>query len=131
MRIVPPTTIQYQKFIARAIGDFGVATETYSAVESVEASVQPGIVASFGGKCVELKDYKEMGLDWSRRYITAWMPGRGLEPPVDRNGSDRIIYGGRIFNVLQVEDWEDYNGWQRVYAVCDKSVNDDNQLTSS
>lgn len=119
--VIPHSSVGYQKFISKAISDFGVATLTYTDEERIKAIVEPGIVSSFGGKCIELKDYKEMGLDWSRRYITVWMPAVGLEPCADREGADRIIHNNKVFTVLQVENWEDYNGWQRVYCVEDKS----------
>lgn len=112
------SSVQYRKFQSKSINDFGVTAQTFSSWETSVAIVQPGIVSSFGGKCIELKDYKEMGLDWSRRHITVWLPYVGLEPDADRDGADQIkTADGRIFNVLQVENWGEYTGYSRVYCV--------------
>lgn len=115
--MIPHTTVQYRKYQSKTINDFGVATQSYTALASTPASVQPGIVSSFGGKCVELKDYKEMGLDWTRRHITVWMPDVGLEPATNNEGGDQVVYNSMTFNVLQCENWLDYDGWVRIYCV--------------
>ena len=119
--VIPHSTIQYRKYINRAISDFGVSKSEFTEWKTVEAITQPGIISSFGGKGVELKDYKEMGLDWAKRYVTAWMPNVGLEPAVNRNGADEFLYDGQVFTVLQVENWGSYNGWIRAYGVQNKT----------
>lgn len=119
--IIPHSSVDYRKFSGLTTNDFGISTHLYTEWRTAEGIAQPGIVSSFGGKCIELKDYKELGLDWSRRYITIWIPDVGLENATERNGSDQIRWNNRVFNVLQVENWDVYNGWQRCYCVEDKS----------
>lgn len=116
-RVIPHTTIGYRKFVSKTNNEFGVVSETFTDTSTAVAIVQPGIVSSFGGKCIELRDYKEMGLDWSRRYVTVWMQDVGLEPAVNRDGSDEIIHDGKTFTVLQVENWLEYTGYTRCYCA--------------
>lgn len=115
--MIPHSSVKFRKFISKSVNDFGVTVQNFTAEEEVEAIVEPGIISSFGGSRIELKDYKELGLDWSKRYVTAWLPYRGLENAADRDGADQIIYLGKTFSVLQVENWGEYNGWQRCYCV--------------
>jgi len=119
--VIPKTSVQYRKYQSKVSTAFGTTTQSFTAWGSVGAVVEPGIVSSFGGKGIELRDYKEMGLDWSRRYITVWMPDKGLTPAADKEGSDEVCYAGKVFTVLQVENWDQMNGWQRVYCVENKS----------
>lgn len=121
MNMIPHTSIYYRRYEGASVNKYGVTVQTYTEPKTVNASVQPGIVSSFGGKNVELKDYKELGLDWSRRHITVWMPDVGLETNTDKDGSDVIEYLGRTFIVLHVENWLEYDGWIRVYCVEQKS----------
>lgn len=114
---IPHSTIEYKIYASKSINNFGIVAPTYTTPATVEAIVQPGIISSFGGKCVELKDYKDMGLDWSRRYVTVWMPDVGLQPAMDQRMADQITYNSKTFNVLQVENWLEYDGWCRVYCV--------------
>lgn len=110
-------SVKFRRFVSNSISEFGVASQTFSDWVIVAANVQPGIVSSFGGSNIEMKDYKEMGLDWSRRYITVWIKDKGLQPCVDKNGADEILYNGMEFTVIQVENWDRFNNWQRIYCV--------------
>lgn len=118
--LIPQHKIAFRKFITSSVTDFGVANQEFSDWVSVNGVVQPGIVSSFGGSNIELKDYKELGLDWSRRHITVWLTDKGLEPCCDKDGADQIEYNGKTFTILQVENWDDFNNWQRCYCVEEK-----------
>ena len=117
LSVIPHSSVEYQKFISKTVNDFGVTVQSFSEPKRVKAIVESGIVNAIGGNGVELKDYKDMGLDWSKRYITVWLSYVGLEPPADRDGSDRILWDGKTFSVIQVEDRGDYDGWQRCFCV--------------
>lgn len=116
-QIIPMDKIGYAKFVENRTNNFGIVEQVFEDAVDTRAHVQPGIVSSFGGSNIEMKDYKEMGLDWSRRYITVWIKDKGLQPCVDKNGADEILYNGMEFTVIQVENWDRFNNWQRIYCV--------------
>lgn len=109
--------IQYRLYSGNTINDAGVPTVTYGEWANTRASVQPGIVSSFGGKCISEKEYQELGLSWARTYVTIWLSDVGLRTSENENAADQIRIGNKVFNVLQVEDWLMQNGWKRCYCV--------------
>ena len=117
LSIIGSHTVKIRVATGTAVNDSGVPTVTYSDPIVVSCSVQPGIVSSFGGKNISEKDYKDMGLDWTRSYITVWIPDVGLKPIHDRESTDTVEFNGRIFNVIQCADWELQNGWKSCYCV--------------
>ena len=117
LSIIGSHTVKVRIATGVSVNDAGVPTVTYSKPIVVSGSVQPGIVSSFGGKNISEKDYKDMGLDWTRSYITVWIPDVGLKPIHDKKSSDTVEFNGRIFNVIQCADWELQNGWKRCYCA--------------
>lgn len=115
--VIRQGSLSYRKFLSNSANDFGVVSQSFSDWIKIYGHIQPGIVSSFGGKAIELKDYKELGLDWSKRYITIWITDKGLEPCCSKDGADQFLYHNKIFTVLQVENWDEFNGWQRCYCV--------------
>ena len=121
LSIIGSHTVKIRIATGTAVNDAGVPTVTYGDPIVVSGSVQPGIVSSFGGKNISEKDYKDMGLDWTRSYITVWIPDVGLKPIHDRKSADTVEYNGRIYNILQSADWETQNGWKRCYC-CERKA---------
>ena len=117
LSIIGSHTVKIRIATGTAVNDAGVPTVTYSEPIAVSGSVQPGIVSSFGGKNISEKDYKDMGLDWTRSYITVWIPDVGLSVIHDKKSVDTVEFNGRIFNVIQCADWELQNGWKRCYCA--------------
>ena len=110
-------TVKIRIAAGSTINAAGVPTVSYGDPIVVSGSVQPGIVSSFGGKNISEKDYKDMGLDWTRSYITVWIPDVGLSVIHDKKSADTVEFNGRIFNVIQCADWELQNGWKRCYCA--------------
>ena len=110
-------TVKIRIAAGSTINAAGVPTVSYGDPIVVSGSVQPGIVSSFGGKNISEKDYRDMGLDWTRSYITVWIPDVGLSVIHDKKSADTVEFNGRIFNVIQCADWELQNGWKRCYCV--------------
>ena len=121
LSIIGSHTVKIRIATGTAVNDAGVPTVTYSDPIVVSGSVQPGIVSSFGGKNISEKDYKDMGLDWTRSYITVWIPDVGLKPIHDKKSTDTVEFNGRIFNVIQCADWGTQNGWKRCYC-CERKA---------
>lgn len=121
LSIIGSHTVKVRIATGVSVNDAGVPTVTYSEPIVVSGSVQPGIVSSFGGKNISEKDYKDMGLDWTRSYITVWIPDVGLNVIHDKKSADTVEFNGRIFNVIQCADWELQNGWKRCYC-CERKA---------
>lgn len=115
-RLVPRQTIEYRS-VSSAIGFGGVPSLVYGKWRKVRAHVQPGIISSFGGKNISEKDYKDIGLDFSRNYITMWASNADIATVAHRQNPDQIRVGGRIFNIIQRADWLEFSGWSRCYCV--------------
>jgi hypothetical protein len=77
---------------------------------------QPGIVSSFGGKNIEEKDYKDMGLDFSHRYITLWVDSADIGTVANGISAVQVKVRDRIWNVIHTADWIVFNGWKRIYV---------------
>ena len=118
-RIIPRQKIQWRKAGDIDVNEYGVASSEYGAWQDVYAHVMPGIISSFGGKNINERDYKEMGLDFSKNYYTVYVDGIDVRTVCEQNGADQFRINGKIFNVIQTEDWEEfgYNGWKRCYCV--------------
>lgn len=116
LSVIGSHTVKIRIATGTAVNDAGVPTINYSDPIIVSGSVQPGIVSSFGGKNISEKDYKDMGLDWTRSYITVWIPDVGLKPIHDKKSADTVEFNNRIFNIIQCADWEMQNGWKRCYC---------------
>ena len=121
LSIIGSHTVKVRIAAGVSVNDSGVPTVTYSDTIVVSGSVQPGIVSSFGGKNISERDYKDMGLDWTRSYITVWVPDVGLKPIHDKKSTDTVEYNGRIYNILQSADWETQNVWRRCYC-CERKA---------
>lgn len=122
LRVIPRNRFQFRHFIEGSISEVGIAVQQYEQTwTDGYGMVQPGIISSFGGKNVSEKEYHDLGMDFSRRSCTAWIRGANLHASVDKSSPDQIKWCNDIYNVIHVSDWEDYNGWQRVY--CQEVVN--------
>lgn len=123
LRVIPKVRIEYRKFISRSVSDFGVVKMNYSEWNTTYGMVESGKVRAFTASNISEKNYSDFGLDWSERGISVWIPNVKLSNTVDDDGCDQVRFNGKIFNVNEVEDWDVYNSWVRVYCVEDKTVN--------
>ena len=114
--LIPRQGIEWRKFDANATSAAGRIEASYGSWQSILAHVQPGIISSFGGKNISEKDYKDLGLDFSRVFYTIWTDDTRLTSVAHQGSSDQIKIAGKIFNVIQVENWDEFNGWKRCYC---------------
>jgi len=115
-RMIPTVPIKYRLFSTKSVDSFGQYAPTYGAWTDARAHVQPGIVSAFGGKNIEEKDYKDLGLDFSHVFITIWISGVNLSTVARKDSPDQIQYDGKTFNVIHVANWLAYDGWKRIYC---------------
>jgi len=115
-RIIPTQNVQYRVSGASTTDAYGMRKPSYGNWVSIRAHVNPGIISSFGGKNIEERDYKDMGLDFTHRFLTVWLDGANLKTLVNKDSPDQIKIGDSIFNIIQTADWLDFNGWKRLYC---------------
>lgn len=117
--IIPRQKIQWRKAGDATVSEYGVASAEYGAWQDVFAHVMPGIISSFGGKNINERDYQEMGLDFSKNYYTVYVDNIDVRTVCEQHSADQFKINGKVFNVIQTEDWEEfgYNGWKRCYCV--------------
>lgn len=113
---IPRERIKYRKYKGKEVLRNGVVTIKYEDYIDTTAFVQPGIISSFGGKNIEERNYKEMGLDWSKRYITVWAE-INVHTSIDKHSPDQLLIRNKQYDILMVADWIEFNGWKRIYAV--------------
>lgn len=115
-RMIPRDTIKYRKGLEMVVSDAGISKPTYGEWSSFKAHVQPGIISSFGGKNVSEKEYKDFGLDFSKRYYTIWFDDLDIKTNAKQRVPDQVELYGSVFNVIHVSDWLEYNGWKRCFC---------------
>lgn len=123
MRVIGTKKVTYRLYSGKEVDELGIPKISYGDWISAVASCQPGIVSSFGGKCISEKEYRDLGFSWARTYITVWVNNAPVTTSENEDSADQIMYNGQIFNVLQVENWLDQNGWKRCYCVKDRGSN--------
>lgn len=118
-RLIPRQKIQWRKALESEVDQYGVMRSRYGRWETVLAHVMPGIISSFGGKNINERDYKDMGLDFSKNYYTVYVDGIPVRTVAEQDSADQFLIKGRVFNVIQTEDWDEfgYDGWKRCYCV--------------
>jgi len=118
-RLIPRQRVQWRKALDTVISEDGIAVSGYGEWNSILAHAMPGIISSFGGKNINERDYKDMGLDFSRNYYTVYCDNIDVRTVCEQHSADQFMINGKVFNVIQTEDWEEfgYNGWKRCYCV--------------
>ena len=118
-RIIPRQKIMWRKANDTVISSAGIPVSGYGEWQTTLAHAMPGIISSFGGKNINERDYKDMGLDFSRNYYTVYTDNLDVRTVCEQHAADQFKICGKVFNIIQTEDWEEfgYNGWKRCYCV--------------
>lgn len=123
-KVIPRTEFEYRVVTGDSTNEFGQRITEYSPWVKTSGAVQPGIVASFGSKNISEKEYKDLGMDFAHGTITVWLSSDALNtihhaPSTvhGRNSTDQVRWDNRVWNVVQVAGWNEYNGWRRCYCV--------------
>lgn len=95
LRQIETQTIQYQSFLRSDINEYGYEVPIFSDLTTIEASVQP---------VTQIMMYR-LGLDFDKIYFSVWSQADLKNSGRDRV-ADRVIYNGRLFDVINVDDWQ-------------------------
>ncbi len=106
MSLIGYDTIPYLKFVSRSLQANGVWQSTYGLAVNIKAQVQ----------AISRSQIQYNGLDLNRNYIMIY-----TETPVNdlaRDGeADRVIYGGRTYELLNATAWQKPQGFTGCMAV--------------
>lgn len=114
--LIPRERFEYRTSGDNELSAAGRLVPTYGEWKHASGHIQPGIVSSFGGKNIEEKDYKDMGLDFSHRFMTIWHDISELTTIADRQAACQVRIRGKIFNVIHAADWIVFDGFKRIYV---------------
>jgi len=96
----------YRQFSARAKNDIGIYVPSFTSDTTLYGSIQ----------AVPRRLYQLHGLDYKKNYITIY--STGVIEGVQRDTSgDRVVYNGKLFQVLEENDWQPMDGWNGVICV--------------
>lgn len=119
LSIIPPTLVQVRKNLSTTDNSFGQVTAAYSEWMDVYGIVQPGS---------ESNEHVN-GIDFSKKYVTIWLRSVTLTGTHLQEAPDQIKYMGRIYNVIDVDDWYPYDNYRK--CECVEVVNNGTEDTST
>lgn len=107
--VLPSVSFKYRHFVKSEVNEMRVKVAVYTEWADCVGMVQP----------VQQSAYKDLGLDFSKRNVNAWgsIP---LQTLTNQEQPDQLLYGGMLYNIISVNEWNAYNGWANVTAVEDK-----------
>lgn len=108
LQIIPPSAFYLQKFTGNTVNELGNDVSSYAEPVKLTGSVQ----------AVDSATYQELGLDFNKNYKTFF--AGSIMQSLGRNGQespDRLIYQGKVYEVVNANDWYAYNGWTYVIGV--------------
>lgn len=106
LKLIPPETYQYEKFLGEGVNEFGIKVPTYAEPVTISGSVQSP----------ENSLYEQMGLSLEKNYKIFYgsIDIKGNEV---QSQPDRFIYDGKTFETVKNANWFNYDGWCGVLAV--------------
>lgn len=106
MGVVGQQSVQWLRFTGMTTNTAGQERPTWAAPVTILGSIQP----------VDANTLQNLGLDWTRNYVTFYAPVEFREIERDQS-SDRIAYAGRTYQVVGKTAWFYQDGWDKVICV--------------
>ena len=106
LTVISTQPFQYLRFTGSAENAVGQDVHTFADAVTVQGSVQ----------AVDMRLYQSMGLDWDKRYIQIWTTQNIDDLGRERPG-DRVVWQGRLFDVVGEMDWHAIDGWNSFLAI--------------
>ena len=106
LRVIRAQDVTYVQNSGRIKKPNGVYETEYNLPVTIKGSVQ----------AVPLSNYKALGLDLSRSYVTLYTntPIVGVERDVS---GDLFSYNGKVYQAVSTTNWLAMDGWNQVTAV--------------
>lgn len=104
--VIPHINITLLRFDSSTVKNNGLIDIEYKDPETIEAIVQP----------VPTAVYKQLNLDFQKRYIYVHTLTQ-LHSILDQDAPDRLVVDSKLYDVYEISDWFEYDGWTRAMAV--------------
>lgn len=105
-KVIKKVPFIYRQFKARETNSIGIDIPEFEIDVNLKGSIQP----------VPRRLYQQHGLDWKKSYITIYSSDTIEGVNRDTSG-DRIVFDGKLFQVLDENDWTPIDGWNGVMCV--------------
>jgi hypothetical protein len=105
-KIINKDSFIYRQFKSRTTNSIGIDIPVFEPDVDLNGSVQ----------AVPRRLYQHHGLDWKKNYITIYSSDTIEGVNRDTSG-DRVIFNGKLFQVLDENDWKPIDGWNGVICV--------------
>lgn len=104
--LIPSDDLEIIRFLGNTTNDVGQEIPSYSEPTKIDGTFQ----------AVDSKLYEQLGLDLNNHYRVLYTNEDLTE--IDKGtSSDRILFNGETYQVLDKNDWFNYNGWIGVLCV--------------
>jgi hypothetical protein len=104
--VIGTQSVQWLRYTEEVETPAGVQRPQWANPVTIYGSLQP----------VDTNLLQQLGLDWTRNYVTFFAPAEFREVERDQS-SDRIIYAGRTYQVVSKTAWWRQDGWEKVMCV--------------
>ena len=105
-KVINKDSFIYRQFDSRSPNGIGIDVPSYKPDVPLKGSIQ----------AVPRRLYQQHGLDWKKNYITIYSSNTIEGVNRDTSG-DRIVFDGKLFQVLDENNWTPIDGWNGVMCV--------------
>lgn len=106
LTVIPKQTVAWRKHTGRTLNDIGRWVDTFADGVDVTGSFQS----------MDTKTAQEHGFMTAGRYAK-FLTSADIKPVERDSTPDKVEYGGRTYDVLDVVDWSEQDGWKRVFLI--------------
>lgn len=108
LTVISSQTVDYYKFLSRAVNAAGLLVATYDTPIQLKGSLQP----------VARSMYEQLGLDFTKNYFIFYSSNNILT--TDRNVSgDKIVFQGGTYQCESTNNWYGVDGWTGTLCIYD------------
>lgn len=109
LTLIPPTKVQYRRWVKNSTNEVGMMSATYTEWTDAYGIVQPN---------GESNEHTE-GIDFSKSRVVIWLRGVELTGTgaVSHSSPDQILFYGKVYNVVTVDNWLPYDNYRRCECV--------------
>lgn len=105
-KIINKDPFVYRQFKKRTTNSIGIDVPEF----------EPDVILNGSIQAVPRRLYQQHGLDWKKNYITIY--SSDVIEGVNRDTTgDRIMFDGKLFQVLDENNWTPIDGWNGVMCV--------------
>ena len=105
-KVISKDSFIYRQFKVRITNSIGIDIPDYEPDIELKGSIQ----------AVPRRLYQLHGLDWKKNYIMIYSSDTIKGVNRDTTG-DRVVFDGKLFQVLDENDWTPIDGWNGVMCV--------------